>query len=102
MYAVIETGGKQYMVREGDVLRVEKITDADKAVTFPVLAIGEEGKKFTYGTPVLEKASVSATVLGDGRDKKITVYKMKTKKRYRVKQGHRQSFTEVKIDKITG
>lgn len=98
MYAVIETGGKQYLVREGDTLKVEKLSAEDN-VTFPVLAVGE-GKDLTVGTGVVESAKVEAEVLAEGRDKKILVYKMKAKKRTRIKQGHRQAYSEVKITKI--
>ncbi len=101
MYAIIKTGGKQYRVQEGDVLRVEKL-DADEGQTFEfdeVLAVsGEEG--LTVGTPNVEGAKVEARVLNHGKGKKIIIYKYKPKKNYRKKQGHRQPFTEVQITKI--
>lgn len=102
MYAVIETGGKQYKVQEGDVVFVEKIEAEDgTVVTFDkVLAISNEGN-VTFGKPLLENASVSAKVLGQGKDKKIIVFKYKPKKGYRNKNGHRQPYTKVQIDKIS-
>ncbi len=102
MYAVIETGGKQYKVQEGDVVFVEKIEAEDGTlVTFDkVLAISNEGN-VTFGKPLVENASVSAKVLGQGKDKKIIVFKYKPKKGYRNKNGHRQPYTKVQIDKIS-
>lgn len=99
MYAVVECGGKQYLVREGDTLKVEKLA-AEGKVTLPVLAAGE-GKDLKIGAPVLDKAKVEASVVSEGRGEKLIVYKMKAKKRYRSKQGHRQAYTEIKIDKIS-
>lgn len=101
MYAIIETGGKQYKVQEGDVLFIERL-DAEEGsvVTFDkVLAVSKEGT-FSVGNPVVEGASVSAKVLGHGKDKKIIVFKYKPKKNYRKKQGHRQPYTKVQIEKI--
>ena len=101
MYAVIKTGGKQYKVEEGDIVRVEKI-EAEKgdAVTFDnVLLIG--GDEYAIGTPTVKGASVSASVVRQFRDKKIVVIKMKRRKRYRKTQGHRQYLTEVRITKIS-
>ena len=97
MYAVIATGGKQYKVSEGDVIRVEKLgAEADSKFTFDqVLYV--DGK---VGNPTVEGASVEATVVGDGKAKKIIVYKYKRKTGYHKKNGHRQQYTEVKIDKI--
>ncbi len=103
MYAIIKTGGKQYLVREGDVLRVEKLNAEEGAdITFDeVLAIGtDDGLK--VGTPVVEGAKVEAKVLKHGKGKKVIVFKYKPKKNYRKKQGHRQPYTEVQISKITG
>ena len=97
MYAVIATGGKQYRVSEGDVIRVEKLgAEADSKFTFDqVLYV--DGK---VGNPTVEGASVEATVVGDGKAKKVIVYKYKRKTGYHKKNGHRQQYTEVKIDKI--
>jgi len=102
MYAVIETGGKQYKVQEGDVVFVEKLEAEDGTiVTFDkVLAVSNEGN-VTFGKPLVENASVSAKVLGQGKDKKIIVFKYKPKKGYRNKTGHRQPYTKVQIDKIS-
>ena len=100
-HAVIETGGKQYRVAEGDVIYVEKLNAADgEAVTFDkVLAVVDEGVN-VFGTPTVEGATVSATVVKTGKSKKIRVYKMKPKKNYRRTQGHRQPYTKVQIGTI--
>jgi large subunit ribosomal protein L21 len=102
MYAVIETGGKQYKVQEGDVVFIEKLDAEDgAAVTFDkVLAVSDEGN-VTFGKPLVANASVSAKVLGHGKDKKIIVFKYKPKKNYRNKTGHRQPYTKVQIEKIS-
>ena len=100
-HAVIETGGKQYRVAEGDVIYVEKLNAADgETVTFDkVLAVVNEGES-VFGTPTVEGATVSATVVKTGKSKKIRVYKMKPKKNYRRTQGHRQPYTKVQIGTI--
>ncbi len=101
MYAVIETGGKQYRVQEGDVISVEKLglIEGEKASFDKVLMVsGETGVK--AGNPFVEGASVAATVLEEGRGKKVIVYKYKAKKGYHKKNGHRQYFTKLKIDSI--
>ncbi|WP_040950123.1 50S ribosomal protein L21 [Gorillibacterium massiliense] len=103
MYAIIETGGKQYKVQEGDVVFIEKLTAAEgETVTFDrVLAVsGDNG--LTIGAPVVAGATVSAKVEKHGKDKKIIVFKYKAKKNYRRKQGHRQPYTKVVIEKIQG
>ena len=99
MYAIIATGGKQYKVSEGDVIKVEKLdAEAGAAVTFDqVLAVNDNGMK--VGSDVVN-ASVSATVMDQGRGKKVIVYKYKRKTGYHKKNGHRQAYTQVKIDKI--
>lgn len=99
MYAIIETGGKQYKVSEGDVIKVEKLgVDENAAYTFDkVLAVNDGELK--VGSDV-SKSTVNATVLSNGKNKKIVVYKYKPKKGYHKKQGHRQQFTSLKIDKI--
>jgi large subunit ribosomal protein L21 len=101
MYAIIETGGKQYKVQEGDVVFVEKLTaDEGMNVTFDkVLAISREDA-LELGAPVIGGANVSAKVLGHGKDKKIMIFKYKAKKNYRKRQGHRQPYTKVQIEKI--
>ena len=100
MYAIIATGGKQYKVAEGDVIRVEKLgAEAGETYTFDqVLVVG--GDDLTVGCPTVAGASVSATVMNEGRGKKVIVYKYKRKTGYHKKNGHRQLYTQVKIDKI--
>jgi large subunit ribosomal protein L21 len=101
MFAVIQTGGKQYRVAKGDSLRVEKLPgDVGGAVTFDkVLLVGGESTK--VGTPHVAGAKVSATIVAQDRDKKIIVFKFRRRKNYRRKNGHRQPFTELKITAIT-
>lgn len=101
MYAIIETGGKQYKVQEGDVLFIEKLeVNEGDVVTFDrVLAVSKEDG-LVLGAPVVDGATVSAKVEKQGKSRKILVYKYKAKKNYRRKQGHRQPFTQVVIDKI--
>ena len=100
VYAVIVTGGKQYKVNEGDTIFVEKL-DAEEgsSVKFEtVLAVG--GENFVAGNPTVEGASVTATVLKNGKAKKITVFRYKSKKNEKKKLGHRQPYTKVQIEKI--
>ena len=96
MYAVIETGGKQYQVKVGDIINVEKlgVDEGEKVIAVS----GDDG--FKCGAPYVEGAKVEATVLKNARLKKIIVYKYKPKKGYHKKQGHRQYFTKVKIENI--
>ncbi len=103
MYAVIETGGKQYKVNEGDIIYVEKLDVEDgAAVTFDkVLAVGE-GADIKVGAPAVAGATVEGSVIKTAKGKKVVVYKMKPKKGYRKKQGHRQAYTKVEIKKING
>lgn len=100
MYAVIQTGGKQYKVTEGDVIYVEKLdADVDSVVTLDkVLAVG--GEELKVGSPLVEGASVEAKVLRQAKAKKVIVFKFKSKKGYRRKQGHRQPYTKLQIEKI--
>ena len=100
MYAIIATGGKQYKVSEGDVIRGEKLgVEAGSAYTFDqVLMVG--GDEVKVGEPLVAGATVEASVLEDGKEKKIIVYKYKRKTGYHKKQGHRQPYTKVKIEKI--
>lgn len=100
MYAVIETGGKQYKVEQGDVVFIEKLGVAEgETVTFDkVLIVG--GDEVKVGAPYVDGASVEASVLKNGKDKKIIVYKYKPKKGYHKKQGHRQPYTKVEIKAI--
>ncbi|MCR4655439.1 MAG: 50S ribosomal protein L21 [Lachnospiraceae bacterium] len=99
MYAIIATGGKQYKVSEGDVIRIEKlgVEEGEKVSFDNVLAVSDG--KLLVGEDVAN-SSVEATVVKNGRDKKIIVYKYKRKSGYHKKQGHRQAYTEVKIDSI--
>lgn len=101
MYAIIETGGKQYNVKEGDVIVVEKLNVAagEEVVFDKVLAVGKEDS-FTAGAPLVAGASVKAEVVAEGKGKKIIVYKYKAKKSYHKKRGHRQPFTKVAIKAI--
>jgi large subunit ribosomal protein L21 len=101
VYAIIKTGGKQYRVQEGDIIKVEKLeAQAEEQVEFgEVLAVSNEGK-LQVGVPVVEGAKVVGKVLEQGKAKKIIVFKYKAKKDYRKKQGHRQPFTKVMIEKI--
>ncbi|MBP3888803.1 MAG: 50S ribosomal protein L21 [Cellulosilyticum sp.] len=101
MYAIIETGGKQYNVKEGDVIVVEKLNVAagEEVVFENVLAVGNEDS-ITVGAPLVAGASVKAEVVAEGKGKKIIVYKYKAKKSYHKKRGHRQPFTKVTIKAI--
>ncbi|MBQ5426380.1 MAG: 50S ribosomal protein L21 [Pseudobutyrivibrio sp.] len=102
MYAIIATGGKQYKVSEGDIITIEKLgVEAGEKVTFDqVLAVSD--KELKIGAPTVEGASVEASVVKEGRGKKVIVYKYKRKTGYHKKNGHRQAFTQVKIEKING
>ncbi len=101
MYAIIRTGGKQYKVEKGSVLKVEKLDrqPGEKFNFEDILLVSDGGKVFTSAKD-LEKVTVSATVQGTARGPKIIVFKYKPKKNYRKKQGHRQSYTEVKIEDV--
>ena len=100
MYAIIATGGKQYKVAEGDVIKVEKLgVEAGEQVTFDQVLAVNNGE-LSSGCPTVEGATVSATVVANGKAKKVIVYKYKRKSGYHKKNGHRQLFTQVKIDKI--
>lgn len=101
MYAVIRTGGKQYRVSENDILNIERLkVDAGAEVEFDVLAVGE-GESLKVGTPIVEGAQVKGTVLVQGRDRKVIIFKFKRRKKYRRKKGHRQYFTRVQITDIS-
>lgn len=101
MLAVIKTGGKQYIVTPGKKIKIEKIDkkEGDKVIFEEVLLVQNE-KETKIGTPLVEGAKVSAKVLEQGKDKKVIVFKYKPKKRYKVKKGHRQPFTQVEITKV--
>jgi len=101
MYAVIETGGKQYRVTEGDVITVEKLkTDAGKKVIFDKVLVMGDGKDAEVGTPYLDAAKVYGEVIENGKGSKVIIFKYKAKKDYRKKQGHRQPFSMVEITGI--
>lgn len=101
MFAIVESGGKQYRVAEGDVLRLEKLdAEAGTTVELPVLLLGSDDVK--VGTPTVEGAKVTAEVIGHGRGDKLHVYKFRAKTNYRRHIGHRQSYTEVRITKVEG
>ena len=101
MHAIIETGGKQYKVTEGDVLYIEKLNaEAGESVTFDKVLAVLNGDSATIGAPVVEGASVTANVVKNGKGKKVLVFKYKPKKNYRRRQGHRQPYTKVEITKI--
>ena len=101
MYAVVETGGKQYRVQVGDEINVEKLgIEAEQEVVFDKVLVVGEGAEVKVGAPYVEGASVKGTVLANGKGQKVIVFKYKAKKDYRKKRGHRQPYTEVKIDSI--
>lgn len=101
MYAVVATGGKQYKVQQGDVLRVEKLAgDVGSEVAFDKVLMFSDGENVQIGQPVVEGAVVKCRIIEQGKSKKVIVFKYKRRKRYRRKQGHRQQYTAVKIDAI--
>ena len=101
MYALIKTGGKQFKVTEGDTIKVEKLsTEVGKVFNLNSVLTLVDGDKVTIGTPIVKGASVDATVVSHGKGDKVKIFKMNRRKGYRKSQGHRQTFTEIKIDKI--
>ena len=101
MHAIIETGGKQYKVTEGDTLFIEKLeAESGHAITFDKVLAILDGDKATFGAPVVEGASVAATVVKNGKGKKVRIFKYNPKKGYRKRQGHRQPYTKVQIGAI--
>ena len=101
MNAIIVTGGKQYKVSEGDVVFIEKLdNEAGDTVKFDQVLAILDGDKATFGTPVVEGASVDATVVKNGKGKKVRIFKYNPKKGYRKRQGHRQPYTKVQIGAI--
>ena len=102
MYAIIRAGGKQAKVREGDVIDVERIKEAGDEISFtPLLLVADDGTVVSERA-ALEKASVSAKVVGESRGEKIDIFKYKNKTGYRRRQGHRQTYTRLEVTKITG
>ena len=101
MYAVIKTGGKQYKVSEGEKLKIEKLeVDPGKKVTFKEVLMVVEGDNVQVGSPLVEKASVEAKIISQGKGKKVNILKFKRRKNSMKHQGHRQLFTEIQIGKI--
>ena len=101
MYAVIKTGGKQYKVSEGETLKIEKLeVDPGKKVTFKEVLMVADGDNVQVGSPLVEKASVEAKVISQGKGKKVNILKFKRRKQCMKRQGHRQLFTEILIGKI--
>ena len=102
MNAIIVTGGKQYKVAEGDVVYIEKLDqEAGDTVTFDQVLAVIDGDKATFGTPVVAGASVEASIVKNGKGKKIRIFKYNPKKGYRKRQGHRQPYTKIEIKKIS-
>ncbi|MDD4495341.1 MAG: 50S ribosomal protein L21 [Eubacteriales bacterium] len=102
MYAIVESGGRQYKVQEGEVVFLEKLdfAEGESVELDKVVAVSDEGK-LNVGAPYVNGAKVSVKVLGHGKDKKIIIFKFKAKKGYRRKQGHRQPYTKVQVEKIS-
>jgi large subunit ribosomal protein L21 len=101
MYAVVRTGGKQYRLGVGDNVKVEKLPDeVGNIVELSQILMVSDGGEVKVGTPLVTGASVKAEIVGHGRNKKITVFKMKRRKKYRRTQGHRQAFTQLKVTEI--
>jgi len=101
MYAVVKTGGKQYRVSAGDKLKIEQIpADVGAQVILDQVLMVGEGEAVRLGTPLIGGASVQATVVAHGRGEKVRIFKMRRRKHYQKHQGHRQNYTEVKIDSI--
>ncbi len=103
MYAVIETGGKQYRVAQGDVIRVEKLAAAEgESVTFDRVLMVGDGAEARLGSPLVEGGKVVADVEAHGRGDKVTIIKFRRRQKYRRKQGHRQDYTQLRITDIQG
>ena len=101
MYAVIKTGGKQYRVAAGEKLKIEQIpAEVGAEITIDQILMVGEGESVTIGAPLVAGASVKATVLSQGRHPKVRIFKMRRRKHYQKRQGHRQNFTEIRIDGI--
>jgi large subunit ribosomal protein L21 len=101
MYAIVDSGGKQYKVQEGEILRVEKLAgEVGNQVSFDKILMFSDGENVNIGTPILDDVAVNGHIVEQGKAKKIIVFKYKRRKRYRRKRGHRQQFTAVKIDNI--
>lgn len=102
MYAVIKTGGKQYRVAAGEKIKVEQIpADVGSQITLDQVLLVGEGESVKIGTPVVAGATVTASVLAHGRHDKVRIFKMRRRKHYQKHQGHRQNYTEIRIDEIS-
>lgn len=102
MYAVIKTGGKQYRVTEGETLKIETIAgDVGSAIVLDKVLMVGSGDKISVGKPLLSGATVKATIVANGRHNKVTIFKMRRRKHYQKHQGHRQNYTEIRIDGIS-
>ncbi len=102
MYAVIKTGGKQYRVSEGETLKVEKLgAEEGGSVEFDQVLMVADGDDIKIGTPLVEGGKVTATVVANGRGKKVKIIKFRRRKHHRKQMGHRQSYTEIQIDSIS-
>ena len=102
MYAVIKTGGKQYRIVTGEKLKIEQIpAEVGAEITIDQILMVGEGESVQIGAPLLTGASVKATVLSQGRHDKVTIFKMRRRKHYQKHQGHRQNYTEIRIDGIS-
>ena len=102
MYAVIKTGGKQYRVAAGEKLKIEQIpADVGAEITLDQILMVGEGESVKIGSPLVAGATVKATVLSQGRHSKVTIFKMRRRKHYQKHQGHRQNYTEIRIDGIS-
>ena len=102
MYAVIKTGGKQYRVKQGETLKIETVAgDVGSAIVLDKVLMVGDGDKLSVGKPLLAGASVSATIVSNGRHDKVTIFKMRRRKHYQKHQGHRQNYTEIRIDGIS-
>jgi large subunit ribosomal protein L21 len=102
MYAVIKTGGKQYRVVEGETLKIESVAgDVGGAIVLDKVLMVGSGDKVSVGKPLLSGATVKATIIANGRHDKVTIFKMRRRKHYQKHQGHRQNYTEIRIDGIS-
>ena len=102
MYAVIKTGGKQYRVKQGETLKIETVAgDVGSAIVLDKVLMVGDGDKLSVGKPLLDGATVNATIVSNGRHDKVTIFKMRRRKHYQKHQGHRQNYTEIRIDGIS-
>ena len=102
MYAVIKTGGKQYRVTQGETLKIETVSgEVGSAIVLDKVLMVGNGDKLSVGKPLLSGATVTATIVSNGRGEKVKIFKMRRRKHYQKHQGHRQNYTEIRIDGIT-